>query len=245
GVRRRRDAAALGWAGLSVEGLPAGVAGRFGPAQPPPHAPTPPTPQRPHSALARLRVAAAKSGKAEEAPGIARLREQIARGFAYVEDVMYVGLAALLALSALVLLSATALTLGRSVVGDGLPASIVGLRDQLLPGAADRRIALDRARLVSRARADRAAVPAGRAHRRGPTHPGPDCRGQDRRRDPARGLPRDGSGAGAPDRDGAQPRHLPVPAAHARCGRDSGRRAALALRHRTKRAMISPPRIFM
>jgi uncharacterized membrane protein (DUF373 family) len=45
---------------------------------------------------------------------------------------MYVGLAALLALSALVLLGATALTLGRSVVGGGLPGSIVGLLDQLL-----------------------------------------------------------------------------------------------------------------
>jgi len=77
-------------------------------------------------------VAGAKSGKTEEAPGVARLREQIARVFAYVEDVMYVGLAALLALSALVLLGATALTLGRSVVGGGLPGSIVGLLDQLL-----------------------------------------------------------------------------------------------------------------
>ena len=77
-------------------------------------------------------MAGAKSGKTEEAPGVARLREQIARVFAYVEDVMYVGLAALLALSALVLLGATALTLGRSVVGGGLAGSIVGLLDQLL-----------------------------------------------------------------------------------------------------------------
>lgn len=77
-------------------------------------------------------MAGAKSGKAEEAPGVARLREQIARAFAYVEDVMYVGLAALLALSALVLLGATALTLGRSVLGGELPGSMVGLLDQLL-----------------------------------------------------------------------------------------------------------------
>ena len=74
-------------------------------------------------------MAGAKSGKAEEAPGVARLREQIARAFAYVEDVMYVGLAALLALSALVLLGATALTLGRSVLGGELPGSMVGLLD--------------------------------------------------------------------------------------------------------------------
>jgi hypothetical protein len=40
---------------------------------------------------------------------------------------MYVGLAALLALSALVLLGATALTLGRSVTGGALPASIIVL----------------------------------------------------------------------------------------------------------------------
>jgi uncharacterized membrane protein (DUF373 family) len=71
-------------------------------------------------------------GKAEEAPIVARLRERIAKGFSYVEDVMYVGLAALLALSALVLLGATALTLARSVIGGPLPAGIVGLLDQLL-----------------------------------------------------------------------------------------------------------------
>jgi uncharacterized membrane protein (DUF373 family) len=46
--------------------------------------------------------------------------------------VMYVGLAALLALSALVLLGATALTLGRSVAGGALPGSIIVLLDQLL-----------------------------------------------------------------------------------------------------------------
>ena len=52
-----------------------------------------------------------------EAPVVARLRERIARVFSYVEDAMYVGLAALLALSALVLLGTTALTLGHSVAG--------------------------------------------------------------------------------------------------------------------------------
>ncbi len=68
----------------------------------------------------------------EEAPVVARLRERIARIFSYVEDVMYVGVAALLALSALVLLGTAALTLGRSVAGGVLPASIIGLLDQLL-----------------------------------------------------------------------------------------------------------------
>jgi uncharacterized membrane protein (DUF373 family) len=73
-----------------------------------------------------------EGGKVEEAPAIARLRERIARVFAYVEDVMYVGLAALLALSALVLLGATGLTLGRSLAGGALPGSIIELLDQVL-----------------------------------------------------------------------------------------------------------------
>jgi uncharacterized membrane protein (DUF373 family) len=71
-------------------------------------------------------------GKTDETPVIARLRERIAIGFAYVEDVMYVGLAALLALSALVLLGNTGMTLGRSLTGGALPSTIVGLLDQLL-----------------------------------------------------------------------------------------------------------------
>ena len=67
-------------------------------------------------------AAGAKAGaKAEEGPVVARLRERIARVFAYVEDVMYVGLAALLALSALVLLGTTALALARS--GDAVVLS--------------------------------------------------------------------------------------------------------------------------
>lgn len=73
-----------------------------------------------------------EGGKVEETPAIARLRERIAKVFAYVEDIMYVGLAALLALSALVLLGATGLTLGRSLAGGVLPASIVELLDQVL-----------------------------------------------------------------------------------------------------------------
>jgi len=77
-------------------------------------------------------MATAKTGKVEEGPALARLREKIAGGFAYIEDVMYVGLAAVLALSALVLLGATAVTLGKSVAGGALPTSIVGLLDQSL-----------------------------------------------------------------------------------------------------------------
>ncbi|HZO40255.1 MAG TPA: hypothetical protein VFE97_13615, partial [Methylomirabilota bacterium] len=41
-------------------------------------------------------MATAKAGKVEEGPALARLREKIAGGFAYIEDVMYVGLAAAL-----------------------------------------------------------------------------------------------------------------------------------------------------
>lgn len=77
-------------------------------------------------------MAAAKAGKAEEGPFVARLRERIARGFAYVEDVIYVGLAAMLGLSALVLLGTTALTLARSIAGGALATGIIGLLDQLL-----------------------------------------------------------------------------------------------------------------
>ena len=51
----------------------------------------------------------------EEAPGVARRREQIARVFAYVT---YAGRAALLALGALVLLGATALRLRCWIVHD-------------------------------------------------------------------------------------------------------------------------------
>lgn len=77
-------------------------------------------------------MAAAKAAKDGEGPVAARLRERIARGFAYVEDVMYVGLAAMLGLSALVLLGTTAWTFARSVAGGTLPSSIIGLLDQLL-----------------------------------------------------------------------------------------------------------------
>jgi len=45
---------------------------------------------------------------------------------------VYVGLAALLALSALVLLGTTAVTVAPSVAGGGLTGSIIGLLDQLL-----------------------------------------------------------------------------------------------------------------
>jgi Phosphate-starvation-inducible E family len=74
----------------------------------------------------------AKAGKAEEGPAVARLREKIARGFAYVEDVIYVGLAAMLALSSLVFRGTTPLTLARSIAGGVLATSIIGLLDQLM-----------------------------------------------------------------------------------------------------------------
>jgi len=73
-----------------------------------------------------------EGGKIEEAPAVARLRERVARVFAYTEDLMYVGLAALLALSALVLLGATGVALGRSLAGGIVPGSIVALLDQVL-----------------------------------------------------------------------------------------------------------------
>jgi uncharacterized membrane protein (DUF373 family) len=73
-----------------------------------------------------------RGGKTDEGAAVARWRAVIARVFAYTEDVMYVGLAALLALSALVLLGSTAVALAQSVATGGLAGSIVALLDQLL-----------------------------------------------------------------------------------------------------------------
>ena len=50
---------------------------------------------------------------------MADLRARVAKLFSYVEDLMYVGLAALLALSALVLLGASAVSLWDSIAQGG------------------------------------------------------------------------------------------------------------------------------
>src|SRR5215475_736063 len=60
------------------------------------------------------------------------LREWISSGFTRVEDVVYVGLGLVLALSALVLLVIVALSFGQAVVSANLPQKIVRLLDQSL-----------------------------------------------------------------------------------------------------------------
>jgi hypothetical protein len=60
------------------------------------------------------------------------LREWISTGFTRVEDVAYVGLGLVLAVSALVLLVIVALSLGQAVISANLPEKIVGLLDQSL-----------------------------------------------------------------------------------------------------------------
>jgi uncharacterized membrane protein (DUF373 family) len=60
------------------------------------------------------------------------LREWISIGFSRIEDVAYVGLGLVLAVSALVLLGDVAYSLGRAVVSGNLSKQIVGLLDQSL-----------------------------------------------------------------------------------------------------------------
>ena len=60
------------------------------------------------------------------------LREWISSGFTRVEDVAYVGLGLVLAVSALVLLVTVALSLGQALLSANLSEKIVGLLDQIL-----------------------------------------------------------------------------------------------------------------
>ena len=60
------------------------------------------------------------------------LREWISSGFTRVEDVAYVGLGLVLAVSALVLLVFLALSLGEAIMSANLPQKIVRLLDQSL-----------------------------------------------------------------------------------------------------------------
>src|SRR5262245_11680585 len=74
----------------------------------------------------------AKRGDAREPPPVAELRRGIARLFGYVEDVVYVGLAALLGASALALLGSAAVLFWRSLASGSFAGGIVELLDQLL-----------------------------------------------------------------------------------------------------------------
>ena len=62
----------------------------------------------------------------------ASARAVVARGFTYVEDVLYIGLGVLLAGAALVLLADGAAMFVRAVVGSELPARVIELLDRIL-----------------------------------------------------------------------------------------------------------------
>jgi hypothetical protein len=66
----------------------------------------------------------------EVEPG--RARELVSRAFTRVEDVVYIGLAVLLAGSALVLLGTSVIDFARSVLSGSLATTVVALLDQLL-----------------------------------------------------------------------------------------------------------------
>jgi phosphate starvation-inducible membrane PsiE len=66
-------------------------------------------------------------------PGVgASARAVVARGFTYVEDVLYVGLGVLLAGAALVLLADGAAMFWRALVAGELPARVIELLDRIL-----------------------------------------------------------------------------------------------------------------
>jgi uncharacterized membrane protein (DUF373 family) len=69
---------------------------------------------------------------AREPAPVAETRDRLSRSFGYVEDAVYIGLAVLLAGTAVVLLGTSALTFWRHVVAGTLAPNIVGLLDQLL-----------------------------------------------------------------------------------------------------------------
>lgn len=56
----------------------------------------------------------------------------VARAFTWVEDIVYVGLGALLAASALLLLGGGAVTFARQIAAGTLAAGVIGLLDRLL-----------------------------------------------------------------------------------------------------------------
>lgn len=59
-------------------------------------------------------------------------RGLVARGFTWVEDVVYVGLGALLAISAVLLLGSAAVAFARQLADGSIPAAVIGLLDRLL-----------------------------------------------------------------------------------------------------------------
>jgi uncharacterized membrane protein (DUF373 family) len=61
-----------------------------------------------------------------------RTRNLVARGFTWVEDIVYVGLGGLLAISALILLGNTGVSFVRDLTHATLPGAIVSVLDRLL-----------------------------------------------------------------------------------------------------------------
>lgn len=61
-----------------------------------------------------------------------QVRERVAQGFTTVEDVLYVGLGVLLAMSGVVLLGNAAVRFARSLMAGPIPANVVTVLDQLL-----------------------------------------------------------------------------------------------------------------
>jgi len=59
-------------------------------------------------------------------------RSVIARAFTWVEDLVYVGLGALLAISAVILLGSTVMSFTRDLIHATLPSAIIGVLDRLL-----------------------------------------------------------------------------------------------------------------
>ena len=100
------------------------------------------------------------------------LREKISSVFTRVEDVTYVGLGVLLAVSALFLLLAAAWSLIEGLSFSGLAKDLtVEVLDQILLVLMIIEILVYRSGIVSRACIDTRAIPSRRLDRRHPAHP--------------------------------------------------------------------------
>jgi uncharacterized membrane protein (DUF373 family) len=73
-----------------------------------------------------------ESRNGRSSSGTSPVRGLIAHVFTWIEDVVYIGLGALLAASALALLAQTALTFSHDLVNGSVPTGIVALLDRLL-----------------------------------------------------------------------------------------------------------------
>jgi len=77
-------------------------------------------------------VTTERSTESAAGPPPTGAKKLLSRAFTLVEDVVYVGLAVLLAASALILLGHTAFTFSRDLVHAPLPGAIVNMLDRLL-----------------------------------------------------------------------------------------------------------------